>query len=1245
MPTEPTPMDDYIYGTEGAEVLRGLAGNDTISGYHGADQIYGDEGNDTLQLGGHSAYAGVTPVFAMTMFADGGIGNDTIDIYTNASNATALGGDGDDTVRLRGVGGVTAAGGIGNDTFDVERVGTAALTLGAGNDIVNLSVNTDFAPGSSVTITDYVQGQDRLSLNLNGWLINWNGSNPFTDGYLRLVQSGADTLLQMDRDAAGTSHGFTTLVRFQNTQASSITDVDLYPVAGGSRLIYGTAGNDSLLYGTSNDDIMYALAGNDSVNGAAGADTIYGGDGDDYLGGGGGGNDRLYGEAGNDTLSSFLDNYRSSHDILMDGGAGDDYLFFGSSTLTNGDTYGPSGTVMAGIGNDIAVLWGTGPATVNMGTGNDTIQLGGTYNSGVPQAHTITLGAGADTLIFVDDNSNAVHVVTDFNPNEDVVRFSEPTLFMRGGSSGIGAVEVTNAFRDGYLRLVASGSDTILQVDADGSAVNVSTWVSILRFQGIAPSAFTEIGGYRVDGSGTVNVTLSPASTYTYTPGWAFVNVGQRGGAGHDTITGIAVGDLIYGEGGNDTLRGFGGNDTLYTGFGDNLVEGGEGNDTIYGQGSHDRLFGGEGNDAIIYAPVTPYGSTTDTVLLDGGEGDDQLSSVATLATVTFSGGAGNDIINVDGFGQVAVDGGAGNDRVTMSNRTTTMTLGVGGDVVTMRYFDGATARDQRAVITDFQPGVDQFLLARSEWMTGYTGGNPFALGYLWLLQDGADVVLRRDYNGGGDAYYEMVRFQNINISAFTAADFEGFNPFVAPMIAPTQGSANRDLLFGSTLDNVINGLAGDDLIWGYAGNDAINGGEGYDIAVFSGGRSQYIITNQSDGSTRVIGPDGTDTLTSVERIRFTDGGDYIRGSGAVTYTPTNLSIASFGSSAAAGGWADNRTTPRIMADVNGDGRDDIVGFGSAGTYVSLANGSGGFGAIFLAVNSFGSSPAGGGWSNESVYPRTMADVNGDGREDIVGFGGAGTYVSLANANGTFGAIYLAAATFGSDAAAGGWTNSTTYPRMLADINGDGRADLVGFGSAGVYAALGNGIGGFGAVYLALNSFGASAMGGGWNNNDIYTRTMGDVNGDGRADIVGFGGAGTYVALATGNGNFGAIALVSASFGTSATAGGWASQDRFPRMLADMNGDGRDDIVGFGNAGTYVSYSDAAPGQPLHFGAIQLAYAGFGANADVGSWTSQYGAPRMLADINGDGLADIVGFGPGGTYVATAGGGSDWVLL
>jgi hypothetical protein len=37
---------------------------------------------------------------------------------------------------------------------------------------------------------------------------------------------------------------------------------------------------------------------------------------------------------------------------------------------------------------------------------------------------------------------------------------------------------------------------------------------------------------------------------------------------------------------------------------------------------------------------------------------------------------------------------------------------------------------------------------------------------------------------------------------------------------------------------------------------------------------------------------------------------------------------------------------------------------------------------------------------------------------------------------------------------AGGWSSDNTYPRELADVSGDGKADIVGFSSARVYESL-----------------------------------------------------------------------------------------------------------------------------------------------------------------------------------------------
>ena len=62
----------------------------------------------------------------------------------------------------------------------------------------------------------------------------------------------------------------------------------------------------------------------------------------------------------------------------------------------------------------------------------------------------------------------------------------------------------------------------------------------------------------------------------------------------------------------------------------------------------------------------------------------------------------------------------------------------------------------------------------------------------------------------------------------------------------------------------------------GGSGNDIINGGTGVDTAIFSGNFASYTFGAPSlNGSGlmqfTVTGPDGTDTLTGVERLQFAD--------------------------------------------------------------------------------------------------------------------------------------------------------------------------------------------------------------------------------------------------------------------------------------------------------------------------------------------------------------------------------------
>jgi hypothetical protein len=324
----------------------------------------------------------------------------------------------------------------------------------------------------------------------------------------------------------------------------------------------------------------------------------------------------------------------------------------------------------------------------------------------------------------------------------------------------------------------------------------------------------------------------------------------------------------------------------------------------------------------------------------------------------------------------------------------------------------------------------------------------------------------------------------------------------------------------------------------------------------------------------------------------------------------------------AAGGWRVDRH-PRLLADLRASGRADIVAFGDAGVYTALSNGDGTFAPVRYVIADFGYEAN--GWRVEK-HPRTLADLRGNGRADIVGFADAGVFVALSNGDGTFGLPHgqpaFVLADFGYEA--GGW-RVEKHPRFLVDITGTHGADIVGFGDAGVYTALSNGDGTFGQPRFVLADFGYEA--GGWRI-EQHPRLLADLRGIGRADIIGFADAGVFTALSNGDGTFGEPRFVIPDFGLE--AGGW-QVDKHPRLLADLTGTGRSDIVAFGDAGVYTALSNGdGTFQEPRFVLPDFGFV-------TGEWRVDR-HPRFLADVTGDGRADIVGFGDAGVWVALGNG-------
>lgn len=146
-------------------------------------------------------------------------------------------------------------------------------------------------------------------------------------------------------------------------------------------------------------------------------------------------------------------------------------------------------------------------------------------------------------------------------------------------------------------------------------------------------------------------------------------------GAARDVVIGKGGDDRICGNAGKDRIAGEGGADRLFLNKGDvvNLsynLNGGPGADFLKGAGSggpgpdhivvkvqdNAQIYGEEGDD-VIEAP------DTDLVLVDGGEGDDQIYGGNDLR-----GGPGKDILRGDGAG------------VGQGGRDDTLTGGQGDD-------------------------------------------------------------------------------------------------------------------------------------------------------------------------------------------------------------------------------------------------------------------------------------------------------------------------------------------------------------------------------------------------------------------------------------------------------------------------------------------------------------------------------------------------------------------------------------
>jgi hypothetical protein len=278
------------------------------------------------------------------------------------------------------------------------------------------------------------------------------------------------------------------------------------------------------------------------------------------------------------------------------------------------------------------------------------------------------------------------------------------------------------------------------------------------------------------------------------------------------------------------------------------------------------------------------------------------------------------------------------------------------------------------------------------------------------------------------------------------------------------------------------------------------------------------------------------------------------------------------------------------VADVNGDGKPDLIATNYAGAVVVLlGNGDG----SFQPAVTYGS----GGSSATSV---AVADVNGDGKPDLVVSNSDAVGILLGNGDGTFHAAVAYGPTGGGQV-------------VVAEVNGDRKPDLMvlNFGSClttctdgSVEVLLGNGDGSFQPPVPYDSGAGGS-----------LSLAVADVNGDGRPDLIVAGNC---------NCPYGTVSVLLGNLdGTFQTAVIYGSGGRVADsvVVADVNGDGRPDLLVANYCGLTGYCTNASSGVV----GVLLGNGDGTFQAPLTYDSGGYGADSVAAaDVSGDGKPDLM---------------------
>ncbi len=770
-------------------------------------------------------------------------------------------GRGDDKLTVS-VKGEVALGGAGNDIINASNAADTKLISHQGHDIINVSNSSNSFVSSgtgndSISLSNFSNdgkvyagsGDDAIALDSTVTGTRVSGGDGTDTLTLEGAQSDYTVAVNVDNTMTLTTSGGTTVTVQNDVENISFGDgTKSYNTTVGSTGATGTVtdSNETITF-TNNVDTATISGDSNTINALDGNDIV-------TVNNNSTGN-TINGDAGNDTIT-LTD---GATQTTVNGGVGDDAVSISA-------TAGVDNTVTGGDGTDTLTLTGNEASYTVTDNGNGTLTLSSGGND------VVTVASDVENITFDDGTQTYADVLSNAQG---------------GGGGGQGMViddrelSRSGSFTTGNHTGTA-GDDTVTFTD-----------------DAFHQKVYTGDGNDTFNMDGTRNYAYGEGGNDTFNMDGTELTA--NGGDGNDTYN-IAGGGVnyVYGDGGTDTVN-FTGDQADYAieyvtnGNGTNAIKvfdktnGGftyihEDVETINfndGGSSFSALATAvNGNDAILESRngQSPTGSSgTDYIDVggwnadvDGGAGDDIITSHGGNNGSTIRGGDGNDRIDI---GLVAKHRGDGYMMVNSSHNTNYYG-DAGDDVINVsQYAQGNIHGGADTDTVNFEGDLADYSIS--------TGS-----GFIELTNNATNGQVVRIYND-----VENISFGDTGNYTFAAVD------------AMADGSAGQNQAYQNYNNTTINLTANNDNIGTFnSSNSTINAGDGNDVVAITqgddgntvnGGNGNDVVRvfNDVDGTT-FDGGAGTDTLETVfdfSSITVTDNsGNLTISDGTNSFTITN---------------------------------------------------------------------------------------------------------------------------------------------------------------------------------------------------------------------------------------------------------------------------------------------------------------------------------------------------------------------